>query len=97
MKIEVAHILVNNLDYDDGLKRKFSPRYSVIQLHRSGEIVGVYRFRDAPNEIQCAEALKKHPGTVQIPARVGTYPTVKALQTAIDESMWLFDKMKKRE
>ena len=72
MKIEDAHKLVNNLDYEEGLKRKFSPMHSLIQLHRSGEIVKVYRFKKIPNEEQCTEALHGHPGTVQIPARVGT-------------------------
>ncbi|MEW8084854.1 MAG: hypothetical protein AB2823_04750 [Candidatus Thiodiazotropha endolucinida] len=97
MKIDEALILVNNLDYEEGLKRKFSPRHSLIQLHRSGEIVAVYRFKNSPNESQYTEAMQKNPGTVQIPAVVGTYPTVEALQAAIDETMWLFDKMKKRE
>ena len=43
MRIEEAFRLVENLDYPDGLKRKFAPGFSLLQIARSGEIAGVER------------------------------------------------------
>ena len=90
---EVVH-LINNLDYEKGLKRKFGPKYSLMQLDRSGEIVAVYRFKDSPSEEQQLNALKRHRGTIQIPAMVGMFDTIEALEIQIKKSMLLFSVMK---
>ena len=94
MNLKEAMITINNLDVA-GLKRKFRPKHSLIQINRKGEIIGVYKFKETPSEEQQLEALNKHPGTVQIPAREDTYENEQELKDAIKETMWLFDKMKK--
>ena len=92
MKIEEACVLINNLDFEEGLRRKFSPRHSLVQLARSGEIEAVYRFKRTPSEEEYSTALHDHPGTIQFPAEVGMYPDVESLQEAINRRMWCFDK-----
>jgi hypothetical protein len=94
MNLKEAIISINNLDVA-GLKRKFRPKHSLIQINRKGEIVGVYKYKEIPTEEQQLEALNKHPGTVQMPAREETYKNEHELKDAIKETMWLFDKMKK--
>ena len=91
---EVFH-LINNLDYEEGLKRKLGPKYSLMQLDRSSEIVSVYRFKEPPSEEQQVEALKKHRGTIQLPAMVGMYDTTETLRQCIAKSMPLFSSLKK--
>lgn len=94
MNLNEAMIAINNLDAV-GLKKKFSPKHSLIQINRKGEIIGVYKYKEMPSEKQQLEVLNKHPGTVQIPAREGTYENEQELKDAINETMWLFDEMKK--
>lgn len=94
MNLKEAIILINNLDVS-GLQRKFRPKYSLIQINRKGEIEGIYKYKENPSEEQQLEVLKKHPGTVQIPAREDTYKNEQELKDAIKKTMWLFDKMKK--
>ena len=96
MTINEAHRLVNNLDYEDGLRRTLSPRHSLIQVNRNGEVEAVYRFKHTPTEQQqYSEALSNHPKTIQIPARVGTYETIESLEAAIEKRMWLFEEKKR--
>ncbi len=95
MNVTEVFRLINNLDYDEGLKRKFGPKYSLMQLDKHGEIVAVYRFKEAPSEEQQVEALKKHRGTIQIPAMVGMYETIESLKVCITDSMPLFSSLKK--
>ena len=94
MDFEEAIIAINNLDVS-GLRRKFTPKHSLIQINFNGEIVGVYKYKDNPSEEQQLEALNEHPGTIQIPAMEDTYKNTQELKDAIKETMWLFDKMKK--
>lgn len=94
MELSEAIKLINNLDYDEGLKRKFSPQYSLIQLNRTGKIEAIYRFKNPPTDIQQVEALKKHRGTIQIPAMLGMYETVSLLEARIAKSLPLFSSLK---
>lgn len=94
MKITEVVNLINNLDYEEGLKRKFAPQNSLMQLHRSGEIIAVYRFKKAPTEEEQVEVLKQHRGTIQLPAIAGMFATVEALEARIAKSMSLFSKLK---
>lgn len=94
MNISEVVNLINNLDYEEGLKRKFSPQYSLMQLDRTGEIVAVYRFKTTPTEEQQLEALKTHRGTIQIPAMVGMFDTEVSLKARIKDSMSLFSHIK---
>lgn len=94
MKISEAHKLINNLDYEEGLKRKFSPQYSLIQVNYDGGIVAIYRYKERPSEDVYSRVLKDHPGTVQIPARVGLYPTENSLKEAINKRRSILNKMK---
>ena len=80
-----------------GLKRKFRPKHSLIQVNRKGKIEAIYKFKRIPTEEQQIEALNKHPGTVQIPAMADTYRNEAELKGGINKSMRLFDKMKKRQ
>ena len=95
MTIIEAHRLINNLDYQDGLKRDLSPKNSLVHINRDGEIEAVYRFKKTPTEVEYSGALSKHPKTIQISAVVGAYPTLESLEAAIDKRMWLFETMKK--
>jgi hypothetical protein len=94
MNMKNAMRAINNLEVV-GLKRKFRPKHSLIQINRKGEIIAVYKYKEMPSEEQQLEALNRHPGTVQIPAREGTYENEQELKEAIKETMWLFDKMKR--
>lgn len=95
MEISEVVNLINNLDYEEGLKRKLSPKYSLIQLNRAGEIEAVYRFKKPPTDEQQVEVLKKHRGTIQIPAMLGMFETVSSLETRIAKSLPLFSSLKK--
>ena len=94
MRIEEAFRLVENLDYPAGLKRKFAPGFSLLQIARSGEIAGVERYKARPTEANQIEMLNRHPGTVQINGRPGMYESSQELQQHLIDSMWLFDHMK---
>ena len=94
MRIEEAFRLVENLDYPDGLKRKFAPGFSLLQIARSGEIACVERYKARPTEANQIEMLNRHPGTVQINGRPGMYESSQELQQHVIDSMWLFDHMK---
>jgi hypothetical protein len=96
VKTKEAIILLNNLDVS-GLKRKFRPKHSLIQVNRKGKIEAIYKFKSIPTEEQQIEALNKHPGTIQIPAMEDIYRNGAELKGTINKSMWLFDKMKKRQ
>jgi hypothetical protein len=50
MSIDEAFKLIENLDFPEGLKRKFAPGYSLIQITRNGEIVCVERFKEHAEE-----------------------------------------------
>ncbi|OHX35726.1 hypothetical protein BJL95_16050 [Methylomonas sp. LWB] len=93
MNISEAVRIINNLDYEEGLKRKFAPQHSLMQLDRNGDIVAIYRFKKSPTEEEQVEALKKHRGTVQIPAMPGMFDTVAALQARISKSMPVFSSL----
>lgn len=94
MNLSEVFRLINNLDYEEGLKRKFGPKYSLMQLDRNGEIVAVYRFKELPSEEQKVEMLKKYRGTIQLPAMVGMYETAESLRQRIAKSMSLFSSLK---
>lgn len=94
MKLTEVVNLINNLDYEEGLKRKLAPQNSLMQLHRSGEIIAVYRFKKAPTEEEQVEVLRQHCGTIQLPAIAGMFTTVEALEARIAKSMSLFSKLK---
>ena len=96
MSIEEAFNLIENLDYPEGLKRKFAPRYSLIQLARSGEIVCVERYKSCPDEAVQIELLNRYPGTIQLNGRPGMYESAAELRERVKQRMWLFEKMKPR-
>jgi len=94
MNLKEAIIIINNFDVS-GLKRKFRPKHSLIQINREGEIEGIYKYKENPSEEQQLNTLKKHPKTLQIPAVEDLYKNEEELKNAINKRMWLFDKMKK--
>jgi len=94
MELSEVVSLINNLDYEEGLKRNFSPKYSLIQLNRTGEVEAVYRFKKPPTDEQQVEVLKKHRGTIQIPAMLGMFATVNSLEARIAKSLPLFSSLK---
>ena len=94
MRIEEAFRLIENLDYPDGLKRKFAPGFSLLQIARSGEIASVERYKGRPTEANQIEMLNRHPGSVQINGRPGMYESSQELQQHVIDSMWLFKHMK---
>ena len=94
MNLKEALVTINNLDVS-GLKRKSRPKHSLIQINQRGEIEGIYRYKEIPSEEQQLEALKKHPGTIQIPAIEDTFKNEQDIENAIKKRMWLFGKMKK--
>lgn len=93
MTIEEAHRLVANLDYKEG-HRKFAPKHALVQFNRTGEVVGVSRFKCTPDEVQQYEALAEHPGCLQIFSEPHWFSSPKDLQSRINEDLWLFSKMK---
>ncbi len=94
MTIEEAYNLVENLDYPEGLKRKFAPGFSLLQIDSLGKIVVVERFKSRPTETDQIELLNRFPRTVQINGKPGMYSTSDELKQHVSDSMWLFDKMK---
>jgi hypothetical protein len=94
MTIEEAFRLVENLDYPEGLKRKFAPGYSLLQIDKDGEIVVVERYKSRPTEADQIELLNRFPLTVQINGKPGLYSSSEELKQHVIDSMWLFDKMK---
>ena len=94
MTIEEAFRLVENLDYQEGLRRKFAPGFSLLQIDERGEIVAVERYKARPTEADQIELLNRFPRTVQIQGQPGLYSSWKELMQHVSDSMWLFDKMK---
>ena len=94
MSIEEAFILMENLDYPEGLKRKFAPGFSLLQIARSGEIVGVERYKVVPTEANQVEMLDRYPGTIQISGTPGLYVSSEELRQHVIDSLWLFKHMK---
>ncbi len=94
MKIEEAFRLIENLDYPDGLNRKFSPGFSLLQIARTGEIACVERYKARPTETEQIEMLDRHPGTIQISGIPGLYVSSEELRQRVIDSMWLFEHMK---
>lgn len=93
MTVKEAMIIINNPDVS-GVRRKLRPKHALIQIDRNGEIEGIYQYKKLPSEAQQLAALKKHPGTIQIPASEDTYQDERELQHAIQKTMWLFEHMK---
>ena len=96
MSIAEAFILIENLDYPDGLKRRLAPGFSLLQIARSGEIVSVERYKVLPTEADQIEMLNRHPGTVQINGKPGLYVSSEELQQHVVDSLWLFEHMKEK-
>ncbi len=94
MTIEEAYNLIENLDYPEGLKRKFAPRFSLVQIDKLGEIACVQRYKSRPTEADQLALLKQFPKTVQINGEPGLYSSVDALKQNVKDSMWLFEKFK---
>ena len=94
MEISEAFFLINNLDYEEGLKRKLAPKHSLVQLNRNGKIEAVYRYKYIPTEFQYTYVAKLYPRTIQLPTYADSYEAVEEFQARIDDSMWLFSKMK---
>ena len=97
MSIEEAFNLMENLDFPEGLKRKFAPSFSLLQVARSGEIVCVERYKSRPDEVVQIELLNRYPGTIQLNGRPGMYKSATELRERVEKSMWLFNKMKRSE
>lgn len=93
MMIEEAYRLVANLDYKES-HRNFAPKHALVQFNRSGEVVGVSRFKSTPDEMQQYEALAKHPGCLQIFSEPHWFSSPEELQSRINEDLGLFSKMK---
>ena len=79
MTIEEAFRLVENLDYQEGLRRKFAPGFSLLQIDKRGEIVAVERYKARPTEADQIELLNRFPRTVQINGKPGIYSSWKDL------------------
>lgn len=94
MTIEEAFRLVENLDYKEGLRRKFAPGFSLLPIDERGEIVAVERYKARPTEVDQIELWKRFPRTVQIHGQPGLYSSCQELMQHVSDSMWLFDKMK---
>jgi nicotinic acid mononucleotide adenylyltransferase len=97
MSIEEAFHLMENLDYPEGLKRKFAPQYSLLQLARNGEIVCVERYKSCPGEAVQLELVKRYRGTIQLSGSPGMYKSAAEFRERVERSMWLFDKLKLRQ
>jgi len=95
ISIEEAYQLVENLDYEKGLKRKFAPQYSLIQINRDGTVASVRRFKSVPTEDKQKASLRENPDTFQINGSPGMYESLEEFRERIEEDMWLFSKMKK--
>jgi len=95
MSIEDAFELINNLDVPDGLRRRLAPQHSLIHINRKGEIASVVRFKHSPSEGEQLDALNKAPRCVQIIGVPGMYATLPEFRSRIEESMFLFDHMKR--
>ena len=96
MTIEEAIQLIENLDYPEGLKRKFAPRFSLILIARDGSIACVNRYKARTTEAEQIESLNRFPGCVQIFGCPGRFSSIADFQNVVNESMFLFDKMRKR-
>ena len=94
MTIAEAFSIINKLDVAKGLRRMFAPSYFLIVFNRLGEIVRIDRFREPPSEEQQAASLNSEPGCIAISGRPEMDDSSQSLQKRIDDSMWLFDRMK---
>lgn len=94
MTIDEAFRLIENLDHPEGLKRKFAPKYSLVQVNRDGDVVSVERFKELPTEAEQLAVLRRNRGCIQINGSPGMYASADAPRERISRSMWLFDKMK---
>ena len=94
MTIEQAYELIENRDYQVGLKRKFAPRYSLFHVNRVGEVVNVVRFKKLPTEEEQLTAIKENRGCMQLSGNPGMYESAAELRERIEKSLWLFEKMK---
>lgn len=94
MTIEEAYELIENLDYAEGLKRKFAPGYSLIHVNRDREVSSVLRFKNLPSEQEQLNSIKENRSCIQLSANPGMYSSPSELRERIESSMWLFDKMK---
>ena len=97
MTIEEAFELIENRDYPEGLRRRLAPGYSLFHVNRYGEVVNVIRFKRLPTEEDQFAAIKENRGCVQFSGNPGMYASAAELRTAIEQTMWLFEKMKPRE
>ena len=94
MTVEEAFRLIENLDYEEGLRRRLAPSYSLLQINRDGEVVSVERFKESTTEVEQLALLKRHPRTIQLNGSPGMYASADELREHIQNSMWLFEKMK---
>lgn len=93
MTVYEAFQLIENLDYPEGLRRKLAPAYSLFQISRNGEVVGVQGFKELPTEADRLAGLKNNRGCIQLHGSPGMYASVEELKQHIEDSKWLFDKM----
>ena len=92
LSVDEAFQLVENLDFPEGLQRKFAPQHSLLHINREGEILSVERFKESPTEAEELAALKKHPGCFQIGGRPGAWESVDALRQRIRRVIRYFAK-----
>ena len=91
MTIDEAFDVINNLDFAEGLRRKFAPGFSLLLIDRMGEVVRIERFKQPPSETQQAATLNLQVGCIAIDGSPGMYESPEALQQRIADSMWIFD------
>ena len=94
MTFEEAYDLIENRDYQEGLKRKFAPGHSLFHVNRVGEVANVLRFKKLPTEEEQLTAIKENRGCLQFSGNPGMYESAAELRERIEKSMWLFEKMK---
>ncbi len=95
MTPDEAYELVQNHDYPEGLRRKFAPGYSLIQINRDGSIACVERFKERPTESEQLALFNKHPGTIQINGNPELYESAEAFRNRVQNSMYLFAIMRR--
>jgi len=90
MTSEEAFQLIENLDYPEGLKRRFAPGHSLININRNGEVVNLSRFKNLPTEEEQRALLQRFPDCMQIFGSSGMYATVDEFHERIHRSLHLF-------
>jgi hypothetical protein len=93
MTSEEAFQLIENLDHPEGLKRKFAPGHSLINVNRNGEIVNLSRFKHMPTEEEQSAQLQRFPDCMQILGSPGMYSTADEFRERIQRSLPLFGKL----